>query len=78
VTTELGTGTSWVNRDGETGLVVPPRDPAALADAITSLLGDDALRKRLGEGAARRAREHFAKQDMVDRLSDLYRDTARS
>jgi glycosyltransferase involved in cell wall biosynthesis len=41
-------------RDGETGLVVPPRDPAALRAAIDRLLGDPALRARLGAAA----REH--------------------
>jgi rhamnosyl/mannosyltransferase len=38
ITTELGTGTSWVVQDGVTGLVVPPRDPQSLADAIRDLL----------------------------------------
>ena len=36
VSTELSTGTSWVNRHGDTGLVVPPRDPRALAAALRS------------------------------------------
>ncbi len=38
VTTELGTGTSWVNQEGVTGRVVPPGDPVALAGAINALL----------------------------------------
>ena len=38
-------------RDGETGLVVPAGDPAALAGAIRGLLGDVDLRERLGAGA---------------------------
>jgi glycosyltransferase involved in cell wall biosynthesis len=37
-------------QDGRTGLVVPPNDPAALAEAISSLLTDEALRKRVGKG----------------------------
>ena len=59
VCTELGTGTSYVNQDGVTGLVVPPRDPDALAFA-QSLLKDpevkaeaqaavDLIKKRLAE-----------------------------
>ncbi|HEX2192800.1 MAG TPA: glycosyltransferase [Acidimicrobiales bacterium] len=76
VSTEVGTGTSWVNRSGETGLVVPPRDPRALAGAITSLLGEDDRRRRLGLGAARRARDHFPKAAMLAAFADLYRSMA--
>lgn len=73
VSTDVGTATSWVNRDGETGLVVPPRDPGALAAALQTLLGDDQRRKEMGEAAATRARRDFSKQTMLDRLSGLYR-----
>lgn len=51
---EIGTGTTWVNRHNETGLVVPPADPAALAQAMNTLAGDDALCARLGQGARAR------------------------
>lgn len=51
---EIGTGTSWVNRPNETGLVVPPADPAALAQAMNTLAADDALCARLGQGARAR------------------------
>ena len=50
VTTEVGTGTSWVVQDGVTGLVVPPSDPAALANAIGRLLADPAWRGAWGGG----------------------------
>ncbi len=65
VTTELGTGTSFINQQGETGLVVPPGDPDALAQALNSLLGDPALRRRLGEAGQRRAHAMFSTQKMV-------------
>lgn len=55
VSTELGTGTSYVNVHGETGLVVASRDAQALEKAIRILLRDETLRRRLGEGARRRA-----------------------
>lgn len=51
-------------RDGETGLVVPPGDARALADAIERLLGDAGLRERLGE-AARRAVSAYNYDAMV-------------
>ena len=72
VCTELGTGTTYVNQDGVTGLVVPPRDPAALAAAVNRLLADEALRRRLGEAGRARARVEFAEETMVERVIDVY------
>ncbi|MFY9578456.1 MAG: glycosyltransferase family 4 protein [Gaiellaceae bacterium] len=46
--------------DGETGLLVPPRDPRALRGALERLLGDRDLRRRLGSAARDRARRHFS------------------
>ena len=48
-----------VIRDGESGLLVPYADPAALAAALVRLLGDPDLRARMGEAGRRRARERF-------------------
>jgi glycosyltransferase involved in cell wall biosynthesis len=73
VSTELGTGTSFVNRDGETGFVVPARDPLALASAINSFLRDDDLRRRMGEAARIWAHAEFAEDVMVDRVIEVYR-----
>ena len=46
--------------DGETGLLVPPRDPAALRAALERLLGNPDLRRRLGDAGRERARESFS------------------
>jgi glycogen(starch) synthase len=46
--------------DGETGLLVPPRDPAALRGALERLLGDRDLRRRLGAAGRERARTEFS------------------
>lgn len=51
VSCEIGTGTSWINVDGETGLVVAPENPSELARAMNTLATNDVLCKRLGEGA---------------------------
>jgi rhamnosyl/mannosyltransferase len=77
VCTELGTGTSVVVRHGQTGLVVPPADPAALADALRHLLADDALRRRLGRAGLQRARDEFAADVYVQRTLDAYADVLR-
>ena len=71
VCTELGTGTSYVNLHRESGLVVPPRDPAALAEAITALLTDHALRRRLAEGALARS-ALFTVEEMLAGISGVY------
>ena len=52
-------GCREVVRPGVEGLLVPPRSPAALSDAIILLLRDRALRQRMGEAARRRAVERF-------------------
>ena len=66
-------GTPEAIDDGETGLLVPPKDPAALAQALRRLAEDDALRLRLGERAAAVARERFDLDRYVDRLESYYR-----
>ncbi len=61
--------------DGETGLLVPAGDVAALADAMQRLLADPDLRERLGEAARRRA-ELFTADRAIPRLERLYEELA--
>lgn len=56
----------------ETGLLVPPEDPAALAAALARLIGDPALRARLGTAAAARVRAEFDMQPGIRRLARLF------
>ncbi|KPL24121.1 MAG: glycosyl transferase family 1 [Anaerolineae bacterium SM23_84] len=72
VCTELGTGTSFVNVHGQTGLVVPPADPPALAAAILKLLASEDLRRTMGRRGRERASREFSAQTMVDRTITLY------
>jgi glycosyltransferase involved in cell wall biosynthesis len=58
--------------DGETGLLVSPRDPAGLAAAILRLLGDRALAARVSVEARRRVRERFSIEHMVGETLALY------
>jgi rhamnosyl/mannosyltransferase len=78
VSTELGTGTSYVNVHGETGLVVPPRNPAALAAAINRLLEDLPLRTRMGDAARRRCRQLFSSEHMVSSVLRVYESVVGS
>lgn len=58
--------------DSTTGLLVPPRDPAALADAIRSLAFDPDLRRRLGERARERYLTEYSIDSWVARVEALY------
>ncbi len=58
-------------RDGETGVVVPRDDPAALAAALCRLLGDEQLRTRLGDAAEREVQQRFLLPHYVERVLGL-------
>ena len=58
-----------VIEDGVTGLLVPPRDPPALAAALARLITDPALRRRLGDTAARTVRLAFSSDPGIDRIA---------
>jgi glycosyltransferase involved in cell wall biosynthesis len=60
--------------DGETGLLVPPRDVAALRAALERLLGDVDLRRRMGEAGRARIRERFTWPAVTDRTIQAYED----
>ncbi len=72
ITTELGTGTSWIVQDGVTGLVVPPQNPAALAQAINTLQTNESLRRQMGQAGLARVRAEFSQELMVKRIMQLY------
>jgi glycosyltransferase involved in cell wall biosynthesis len=59
--------------DRECGLLVPARNPAALATAIAELCDDSGLRERLGVAARKRAQDHFSLARCVQRYLNLYR-----
>lgn len=71
---ELNNGVTWVNRDGETGLVVPPADPAALASALARLQRDPPLRARLGNQGRSRAFGEFTAEAMAKATLAVYRE----
>jgi glycosyltransferase involved in cell wall biosynthesis len=62
---------------GQTGLVAPPNDPVAVAEALITLLEDDSLRTRMGEAAAEHVRRYYSIARVVDDLLDLYASAKR-
>lgn len=72
ITTAVGSIPEIVT-DCSTGLVVPPRDVAKLRDALAALLGDEALRRRLGAAALAQARERYSETRMLDRMEAIFR-----
>jgi glycosyltransferase involved in cell wall biosynthesis len=63
--------------DGQTGLVVPVKSPANLAEAIEKLAKDPALRRRMGQAARQRALDVFDVRRIVETLVDRYQATVR-
>ncbi len=76
VSTGLPTGVPWVNQHGESGLIVPPGDSAALAGALRTLCADPALRARLGDGGRARASRLFTAERMCADFASLCRAVA--
>lgn len=72
VNTALDSGVPYVSVHDETGLTVPPRDPAALAAALNRLLADPALRARYGAAGRERAVRLFSVAAMRDATVELY------
>ncbi len=70
---ELQNGVNYLNQQNVTSLVTPPRDEAALADAIDQLAYDSGLRERLGRAASPWVRSTFAVEKMRDDTLSLYR-----
>jgi glycosyltransferase involved in cell wall biosynthesis len=72
VSCQLPSGVAYVNQHEATGLVVPPADAPALADALGRLLANAEWRARLGEGGRHRARTEFEESVMVERYARLF------
>jgi len=73
VSTALDSGVPFVNLDGRTGLIVPPKDSNALSRAIGSLLSDRAHAARLGKSARDRVLSEFTADRMAQSVLAVYR-----
>jgi glycosyltransferase involved in cell wall biosynthesis len=76
ISCEIGTGTSYVNAHEETGFVVDPESPEALALAMTTLLIDDKLTARMGEAARNRYEKLFSGPALGQAYAGLFREIA--
>ena len=65
-------GIPEIVEDNVNGLLVPPRDQTALANAIVRALNDAGLRRRMGEAGLARVHERFSVEKMVERTADVY------
>ena len=78
VSTELGTGTSYVNENGRTGIVVQPRNSKALNEAINFLLKNEHKRFEYREKGFERVKRFFTMEKMMDKVVAVYKERRRS
>jgi glycosyltransferase involved in cell wall biosynthesis len=74
ISSEIGTGTTYINVDGDTGLVVPPSDPQAFGEAMRKLWDDPALAQAMGKRAEARYWELFTAEQMARSYTALYHE----
>ncbi len=74
ISSEIGTGTTYINIDGQTGLVVPPSDPLALRAAMRRLWEDPELAQQMGRRAEARYHELFTSEQMAANYTALYHE----
>ena len=70
-------GISFSVVDGETGFLVPPRDPDALAERIAQIVADPALHERFGRAAVARANRLFTWEKVAAQVEAVYRTVVR-
>src|SRR5690606_28399493 len=67
-----GSGVSWVNKDGVSGLVVEPQNPEVFAQAIKKITVDEVLKQQLSEGSRKRYEKYFTRDKMVEKSLKVY------
>ena len=77
ISCEIGTGTSFINLDGETGYVVPAENPEALAQAVNRLFDAPSMAADMGHRARLRYEQNFTGDIMAAAYRDLYESVTR-
>ncbi len=75
ISTNIGTGTSWINVDNETGLVVEPKNHKALQKAIKKILSDESLAGTFSKKAKERVQNLFIKSEMINKVLTTYNES---
>jgi len=73
ISSEIGTGTTHINIDGETGIVIPPSDSATLGEAMRKLLDNPELAAEYGRNAENRYEKLFTAERMSREYFELYK-----
>jgi glycosyltransferase involved in cell wall biosynthesis len=73
ISSEIGTGTSFINIENETGIVVPPNNPTALREAMISLWSDSKKADAMGKHAEQRYWEYFTAEKMINSYAEVYK-----
>jgi len=74
ISTRAGALPEVVGQDGETGILVPPADPDALAAAVKRLLGDESLRRKMGAAGRERVERIFSWREAAKRTLEVYEE----
>lgn len=74
ISSEIGTGTSFINIHGETGLVVPPSEPVAFREAMRTLWDNPEKTRGMGLKASQRFEQLFTAAQMGRQMAALYRE----
>lgn len=74
ISSEIGTGTTYINVHGETGLVVPPSDHEALRAAMQRLWNDPRMARKMGQRAEARYWQLFTSAQMAENYARLYEE----
>ncbi|BDW10209.1 glycosyltransferase WbpZ [Polynucleobacter sp. SHI8] len=73
ISCDIGTGTSFINLNNETGIVVPPESAPALQEAMSCMWSNPVDAERMGTAARQRYLNIFTKETMCQRYLDLYK-----
>lgn len=74
ISSEIGTGTSYINQNGKTGIVVPPNNPQALREAMSFIWHNPEHSAMMGKEAEARYWELFTGEKMATRYQELYKN----
>lgn len=69
-----GCDVSWVNQNNITGIIVPPKDSKALAEAINKVIKNPEFKKRFGKNAKQRFEKEFDMKIIADKILKLYKE----